>query len=272
MQQGSYIVRLDAFQGPLDLLLYLIRRAEVEITDIPIAQITDQYVEFLQQIDQINVEVAAEFLLMAATLVEIKSRTLRPPAEDGEDTSARDVEDLTDPRSELIQQLMAYKRYREAATDLDARRKDWAKRPPITPRGTDRDAMLDARDKLRQFDIDDLQVFDLFEAFQDIIAAVDLDRLGDHEVTLDDTPTELHKADLVDQLQRAGEPMTLRRAFAGRSRSEMIGLFLGLLELVKDRLVTVRQDQGEEQIVIELNTDPHGPHDPHDPDERGGEM
>jgi segregation and condensation protein A len=257
----QYTVRLENFEGPLDLLLYLIRRAEVEITDIPIATITEQYLGFLEGIDQVNVEVAAEFLLVAATLVEIKSRVLQPPGERTSDEESVSAEDLTDPRSELIQQLLAYKRYRDAAARLDEKRHDWAKRPPISARGTDEDRLADARERLNQFELEDLHVFDLFEAFQNIIEAVDLTRAGEHRVQMDDTPIELHRVDMLDQLQRAGEPTEFRELFAGRTRSEMIGLFLALLDLVKDRRVLVRQDH-DEQIVLQLNADPEADDSP----------
>ncbi|MFG0251964.1 MAG: segregation and condensation protein A [Phycisphaerales bacterium JB038] len=251
----QYTVRLENFEGPLDLLLYLIRRAEVEITEIPIATVTEQYLGFLEEIDQVNVEVAAEFLLMAATLVEIKSRVLQPPGEKTGDEETVSAEDLADPRSELIQQLLAYKRYRDAAARLDEKRRDWALRPPISARATDEEMLADARERMQQFELEDLHVFDLFEAFQNIIEAVDLSRTGEHQVQMDDTPIELHRVDMLDQLQRAGAPTEFRELFAGRTRAEMIGLFLALLDLVKDRRVLVRQDN-DAQLVLELNVDP----------------
>src|SRR5262245_66327905 len=111
----DYQVALEAFRGPLDLLLYLIRRAEVDVHDIPIAQITDQYLAFLRQLDDIDIDVAGEFLVMAATLIEVKSRTLAPAkkGEDGEaagDDAATAGLDITDPRYELVQQLLTYQK------------------------------------------------------------------------------------------------------------------------------------------------------------------
>jgi segregation and condensation protein A len=256
MRQEDYQVRLDAFQGPLDLLLYLVRRAEVEITDIPIAEIADQYLDFLQQIDQIDVETAADFLLMAATMVEIKSRALRPADSESERGEEHDADDLTDPRSELIQQLLAYKKYREAADDLDERRSAWEQRMPIVPREPDREAMREAREQMHQYDVEDLEIYDLFEAFQRIIQSVDLTRLGEHHVEYDDTPIELHREDIVDRLNRAGAPMNFSAIFEGRSRGEKIGLFLAVLELVKDRRLLVQQSGRDDEITLTLNADP----------------
>src|SRR6266850_1744414 len=129
--QEDYQITLDAFRGPLDLLLYLIRRVEVSITDIPISQITDQYLAFLRQLDEIDIDVAGEFLVMAATLIEIKSRTLAPAKKgEGEGETASEAAgaeaigglDLTDPRYELVQQLLAYQKYRIASDELETRR------------------------------------------------------------------------------------------------------------------------------------------------------
>ncbi len=253
----QYTVRLSNFEGPLDLLLYLIRRAELEITDIPIAVITEQYLGFLEEIDQVDVEVAAEFLLMAATLVEIKSRVLQPPGErsEGEEGESLSAEELADPRSELIQQLLAYKKYRDAAARLDERRASWEDRFPISARATDEERLADARERMVDFELEDLHVMDLFEAFQSVIEAVDPTRAGAHQVQFDETPIELHRADLLDQLERAGRPMQFREVFKGRTRSEMIGLFLALLDLVKDRRIIVRQED-DETIVVERNVDP----------------
>ena len=116
---AEYKVELDAYNGPLDLLLYLIRRSEVDIYDIPIAQVTEQYVAYVTLLQNLDPDVAGDFLVMAATLMEIKSRTLlpRPPVEDD------DEDDLTDPRLELVRQLLEYKKFKDAARTLDASHK-----------------------------------------------------------------------------------------------------------------------------------------------------
>ena len=110
-----YRVKLDVFEGPLDLLLHLIKKNEVEIVDIPIATITEQYLAYLDMMRELNLDIAGEFLVMAATLTLIKSRMLLPPSEDEED------DEEADPRAELVQQLLEYQRYREAALALAER-------------------------------------------------------------------------------------------------------------------------------------------------------
>ena len=110
---GGCTVKLDVFEGPLDLLLHLIKRNEVQITDIPIALITDQYLATLEQLPELNLDGAGEYLVMAATLAEIKSRMLLPRSAEGE-------EDEEDPRAELVRRLQQYERFKQAAEDIDA--------------------------------------------------------------------------------------------------------------------------------------------------------
>lgn len=263
--QDEYHFTLANFKGPLDLLLFLIRRAEVDIIDIPIATITDQYLAFLHEIDSIDIEVAGDFLVMAATLIEIKSRVLRPaqPRADGESGEAElagDDEsglDSSDPRFELIQQLLAYQKYRIAAEELDARRDEFERRFAVRP---PKFAPLPEEENTAEFvefEMDDLHLMDLFEAYDRILATIDFSKLGEHEVEYDDTPIELHAEDLVDRINRAANrTITLQEAFSGKRRGEVIGLFLATLELVRQRRVRVRQDEILGEIVLELNTTP----------------
>lgn len=261
MDGGEYTVALEAFEGPLDLLLHLIRRAEVDIHDIPIAMIADQYVSFLEAIDRIDIDLAGEFLLMAATLTEIKARSLSPQEKRGgeHDGEGRPEAEPADPRQELVEQLLAYKRYRDAADRLEARFDDWQQRSPVSPVGVSSaefQAALEAVGGAGEVDVEDLDLVDLVEAFERICESVNFERLGDHTVLDDDTPIELHAADLVDQLTRRGEEtgqqtLPLRQALVGRTRAEAIGLFLATLELVRQRRLRVRKLEGGE-ISLEL--------------------
>lgn len=257
----DYRVQLETFEGPLDLLLYLIRRAEIDITDIPIAALADQYMEYLSGIDRIDIELAGEFLVTAATLMEIKSRMLTPAgpgagrgALDELGSAGRDGED---PRADLVRQLLAYKKYRDAAEALDLRRREWEQRFPAGRAGTDdaslREAVLAQSEDL---ELEDLSLLDLVEAFSNIVASVNFERLGEHTVTYDDTPIELHAEDILDRLKREAAggsgPIELAAMCTGRTRSEAIGLFLATLELVRRRAVAVRQETPGGRIVIGL--------------------
>lgn len=249
--QDDYEVRLSSFQGPLDLLLYLVRRAEVDISDIPIAMITEQYFGFLKHINHVDVDLAGEFLVMAATLVEIKSRTLAPrPAQDDADTAGI-ARESADPRLELVQQLLAYQQFRTAAGALDRLRALSAKRYGAGAHGGSTSG--EQADQEFSVEIEDAHVLDLVESFERIMQSVDVARLGDHRIEFDDTPISLHQADLVDRLARSSRKrLTLAQIFDGRTRSEMIGLFLALLELARQQQVAVKQDDADAPLEIEL--------------------
>lgn len=250
-----YRVQLDAYAGPLDLLLYLVKRHEIDLYDIPVAELTEQYLHHLKVIQSIDVDLAGEFLVMAATLLEVKSQMLVPfVTEDGEEQDATDsIEDPADPRYELVQQLLAYKRFKDAAIDLEDRQRDWSNRFPAHPsaRPVDKTRAEGDPDNAEEVEIDleDANVLDLCEAFGRI-----LDSIGQKpevEVTYDDTPISLHADDIADRLIRDGS-MTLQKIFEGRSgRGEMVGLFLAVLELVRTRRVAVIQDKTGGDIRLE---------------------
>ena len=253
--QDDYQVRLTNFEGPLDLLLFLIRRAEIDIHDIPIVSITGQYFEYLKQIDEIDIELAGEFLVIAASLIEIKSRTLRPPKRvDGEDVPEDVGEGLeaADPRYELVQQLLAYQRYRVASERLDEHRFDHARRFSASAQVTEVAAEEDDED-VEALEMDDVHLGDLIEAYQRIVEAVDFGKIGEHEVEYDDTPLALHEQDLLDRMDREETGrITLQRVFTGRRRIEMIGLFLAVLELARNQKVRVVQEDVNDEIALEL--------------------
>lgn len=244
---GDYRVRLDAYAGPLDLLLYLVKRHEIDLHDIPVATLTEQYLHHLEVIKSIDVESAGEFLVMAATLVEVKSRMIIPQAEregDGDhEDPTQDIEDAADPRYELVQQLLAYKAFKDAAYALDDRAQQWEHRFPVKVKSGDRPVVEDKPEEVT-IDLEDVNVYDLCEAFGRILETVG--HIGDHAVTYDDTPISMHAEDIHDRLRTDGPTtgLTLQQIFEGRSnRSEMIGLFLATLELVRQRLVVVVQEQ-----------------------------
>lgn len=278
---AEYKVRLDAFEGPLDLLLFLIRRAEVDIHDIPVATITEQYLAHLEDLaspdsgaGRIDIERAGEFLVMAATLMEIKSRMLAPPgADDAEAPAAAGTAGATDkpavdPRTELVRQLLEYKRYRDATERLEEYRSEWDRRFPLGAAAWPERSIPDETETDAPTELEDVDLVDLVEAFARIIETVDLNRVGEHHVRLDETPVELHAEDILDRLRRRAESslaaevagtgsseLEFREIFTGRTRSEMIGLFLAMLELVKQRRIAIRQDAVSSSIFLGLATE-----------------
>ncbi len=234
----DYRVNLDVFSGPLDLLLYLIRRDELDIQDIPIAKLTEQYLDYVRLLEQIDPNSASEFLVMAATLAEIKSRALlpTPPLETLD-------EDMEDPRATLVRQLLEYKRFKDVAEDLrsagDARARRHVRRPANLPQ------------ELQGLELEEAQVWDLLEAFGQVMTAIGQGP-GRHEVHYEDTPVELHMAEIVAVLEQDG-PTTFADLFDGElNRAEIIGRFLALLELVRSRRLRAEQDRNFGTIYLFL--------------------
>ena len=243
---ADYRVNLDIYNGPLDLLLYLIRRDEVDIYDIPIARITEQYVQYVDVLKRLDPNLAGEFLVMAATLMEIKTRMLLPAGpQDGEGEGVE-----IDPRAELVRQLLEYKAFKDAAGDL---REAAAARAMRFGRQPARESEAEP-----QLDLEDAQVWDLVEAFGKLMEAIGL-AAATHEVIYDDTPIELHETDILDRIQREGD-VTFQRVFEGRTvRNEIVGLFLALLELIRLRRVLAVQDRNFGEIHIRINPNPPEP-------------
>ena len=234
----DYRVALDIYNGPLDLLLFLIRRDEIDIYDIPIARITQTYLQYVDLLKQLDPEIVSEFLVLAATLMEIKSRMLlpRPPDEQLE-------EEIVDPRLELVRQLLEYKKFKDAARSLEEAAAERAlrhERRPTLP-SADSDEVA----------IENLDIWDLFEAFNRLLTQIGKTG-GVHQVGVDDTPIALHAEDILDSIQRSGGSQAFEEIFSGRLRAEMIGLFLALLELIRQRRIRAIQDRPFGPILIRL--------------------
>jgi segregation and condensation protein A len=248
----EYRVELEVYNGPLDLLLYLIKRDELDIYDIPISRITDSYLSYVNMLrdmkdrEGLDINVAGDFLVMAATLMEIKSAMLLPkaPAADQQEGMSA-AQELTDPRYELVQQLLEYKRLKDSATLLQRRQQDHESRFPRVP------ALREGSpDEPPPVDLDEVQIWDLLTAFDRLMKEVGVRKPKYHEVLYDDTPIDLHAADIEDRLRREGK-LTLRQLIIGRKgRSEMIGVFLALLELIREKKILVEQNQVEDDLEI----------------------
>ena len=240
----DYRVNLDIFAGPLDLLLYLVRKEEVDIYDIPIATITDQYICYIEIIKSLDIDLAGDFLVMAATLMQIKSAMLLPKAEPEQFQD----DDLTDPRTELVRQLLEYKKFKDAANLLSDAAGEQRERYPRPGTIVER-LKPDAEPEL---DIEQVSVWDLLEAFDVICKAIGTVGVIDH--IKDDTPIDLYQIEILHRLQTEG-PMIFERIFESRSsRVVMVGLFLALLELIREKLIWVEQP-GDGSIFLRSLTD-----------------
>lgn len=234
--EGAYHVRLGLFEGPLDLLLHLIKKNEINIYDIPIALITAQYLDYLDAVRSLNLNVAGEFLVMAATLLKIKSKLLLPK-EEGE----REEDDGPDPREELVRQLLEYKQFKEAARQLDDRERLWrdmfGKEPvPVQP-GAPQPVLLDH-----------LTLFDLVDALQDVIARLPRERvleiIPDHLTVRDRMNVILERLEGLDSI-------TFVSLFEGECRRVVVIVtFLALLELIRINVVRVLQPEMFGPILV----------------------
>jgi segregation and condensation protein A len=221
-------ITLPLFEGPLDLLLYLIRRDKIDIHDIPIAPITRRYMEYLDLMRELNLDVAGEFLVMAATLIHIKSKMLVPI----EPTEAPGDEEVVDPREELVRRLLEFQRYKDAAGVLhqqaQIRAAQWTRPDTVIP------AFDDAGEEMLEAGL-----YDLISAFKEL-----LDRrkaLLAHEVESEGPPVEQRMEELLAMI-REGESLEFLALFASlETKAEMIVTFLALLELVRLKRVRIYQ-------------------------------
>lgn len=243
---ADYRVDLDVFAGPLDLLLYLVRKEEVDIYDIPIAKITDQYIRYVEMLKSLDIDLAGDFLVMAATLMQIKSAMLLPRSEPGEIQD----EDFSDPRKELIRQLLEYKKFKDAANLLNAAADEQKERYP-RPDTIVQDLKTDAEPEV---DIEQVSIWDLLEAFD--LVCKSIGNVGDISQIKDDTPIDLYQIEILHRLQNEG-PTTFEHIFESRTnRAVVIGLFLAMLELIREKLIWAEQSAGSTIFVRALTDVP----------------
>jgi segregation and condensation protein A len=234
-ESATYRVTLPAFEGPLDLLLHLIRKHEIDIYDIPIVLITDQYNRYLEAMEELDLEIAADFIYMAALLIHIKSRMLLP-------RQADEAEEGEDPRRELVERLLEYQRYKAVAetfAETDVVRMGVWTRPPA--------ARPDAEPG--EMDMSEVSLFDLLDAFSTALRRY----RHSHPEPLE-MRRLVHKVsdkmrELITELG-SRNPLRLLWYLEGRDRGELVAIFLGVLELVRLGGITLRQTGACEEIVV----------------------
>ena len=228
--------QLEIFEGPLDLLLHLIKKNEVNITDIPIATITEQYLATLELMQTLNLDMAGEFLVMAATLIHIKSRTLLPES----DIETDEEEEGGDPREELMKRLLEYQRFKEAAGEL-------GQRDVLT-----RDVFVRATaptEKPAPTAFRELSVFELLTALRRVLERLPKDEF--HEVTLEKITVREKMTLVLERLRVDGQVMFESLFADAGTRMAVIVTFLAMLELVKIRAIRIFQDRLDGPIIIE---------------------
>ncbi len=231
-----YQVRIENFEGPLDLLLHLIKKNEINIYDIPIALIARQYLDYIDAMKELNLSVAGEFLVMAATLLQIKSKMLLPVDETGEDD-----EDGPDPREELVRRLLEYKSFKEAARELDTQERMWR---DIYSREPSPVEEIEADDHL----LDNVGLFDLVDALQGILSRNPGKKLLE---IIPDNLTVRDRMNAILEALEGQESVGFVSLFeASCHRMVIIVTFLALLELIRLRTVRVFQTEHFGPILV----------------------
>lgn len=226
----DYAIKLDIFEGPLDLLLYLIKKNEIDIYNIPIALITKQYLEYLQIIKSLNLDLAGEYLVMASTLIHIKSKMLLPIPDE-----TSDEEKEEDPRAELVRQLLEYQTFKEAAVALERR--------PLLERDVfTRSAPIDeiaGKSDVDEEELIEVNVFELIEAFHRLVSRLDKKELLE---------IDLEKMSLTDTINEVMERVTREKNLTFEEllgerfdRRRIVYTFLAILELIKLKMIKAFQ-------------------------------
>ena len=233
-ESDAYKVTIPSFHGPLDLLLHLIKKHEVDIYDIPIALITEQYNAYIEAMEELDLELAADFIYMAAVLINIKSKMLLPRDENEEQGE--------DPRQELVQRLVEYQRFKavaESFAELDLVRMGMWSRPAVPLPG----------EEASEVDMSEVSLFDLIDAFRTA-----LNRFKEAHPQSIELQRTVHKvsdkmAELYEKLKEKS-PIRLQWFLEGRGRNELIAVFLGMLELVRLGGISLQQRDTFGEILI----------------------
>lgn len=241
----KYNVVLEVFEGPLDLLLHLIDKNEVDIKDIPISKITEQYLEYLEEMKDLDLEITSEFLVMAATLLEIKSKILLPMKKD----EGKQLEiDEIDPREDLVKKLIEYKRFKEAAIKLKEK-EELQRKLFFKPREE-----MDFNINNEKLELEDIKIEDLLKVFCNVINrnSVRSKKVIIHEIKRDEISIEESMEKIKNMLSKK-KTITFSDLFdANSSRTYIVVTFLSLLELMKLKIIAIKQEKNFGNIYITL--------------------
>lgn len=239
----EYKINLEMFEGPMDLLLHLIDKNEIDIYDIPIYEITEQYMEYIGHMKKLDLDVTSEFIVMAATLLEIKSKLLLPKIK-------QEIEDeeLEDPREELVRKLVEYKRFKIAADEL----KEIENLQQLVYYKPREDIEIEQDSK--QLILENVKLYDIYYAFEKIVKKYEakndkivepVKTISKDEITIDEAMIKIKKVVFEHNV------VTFENLFEGyKSKSALIVIFLALLELIKLSTITIEQESNFGEIII----------------------
>jgi len=237
----TYKLKLDVFEGPLDLLLYLIKKNDLDICDIPIAEVTDQYMEYIEMMKMLDLEVVGEFLVMAATLMQIKSKMLLPP------DPSEEPEEEEDPRDELMRRLQEYRIFKEVAEQLKERE---IQQKDFYPRRVDSEQRKELQDEAKEVYFE-ANLFDLINAFTKALRK--FKEKAVYEITEEEFTVEQKIHDILHLLLKVNKVFLNDLFDKARSKPEVIVIFMAILELIRLREIKVMQKRLFSDIEIMRN-------------------
>ncbi|KGP72189.1 segregation/condensation protein A [Pontibacillus yanchengensis] len=239
----SYTVKIDAFEGPLDLLLHLINHYEIDIYDIPVAEITEQYMAYIHTMQQLELDIASEYLVMAATLIAIKSQMLLP----NQELEVEDEEyEEEDPREELMRRLIEYRKYKEAAQELKDKEEEANQiytRPPQQIETEDKEA----KPVMTQGDI---TIYDMIGAMQKLLNKKKWEQPLETRVQRQEIPIQERMDEVMSQIKSTPHGLRFFDLFPQPTRSHIVVTFIAILELMKNREILCEQSKHFEELVV----------------------
>lgn len=236
----TYQVKLAAFEGPLDLLLHLINQYEIDIYDIPVAQITEQYMHYIQTMHHLELNLASEYLVMAATLLALKSQMLLPKQVISEEVD----EYMEDPREELMQRLIEYRKYKVAAEELKESEEG------INQIFTRAQTVINHLDVKEEVVKGDITIYDMLGALNKMFERKDWNKPLESRITRADIPIEQRMDEVLKIVKKAKAGISFDQLFTYKSRSHIVITFIALLELMKNNTVYCQQEKHFELLYI----------------------
>lgn len=243
--QEHYNVKIDTFEGPLDLLLHLINRLEIDIYDIPVKEITEQYLLYIHTMKELQLDIASEYLVMAATLLAIKSKMLLPKQEDELLDEEIDIDYEEDPREELMNRLIEYRKYKEAAEDLkvlEEERSQIFTKPPS-----------DLSEYVKDISVDhslDVNLYDMLGAFQKLLRRKKLQKPLSTRITRQEIPIEKRMEEIINELRGFKGKKKFTDLFPYHDKNHIVVTFLAILELMKNNSIFIEQQNNFSDIFI----------------------
>ncbi len=240
-------MKLQSFEGPLDLLLHLIQKNDLDLHDIPVAQITDQYMSYIHAMQVLQLDVASEYLVMAASLLEMKSKLLLPAQDDIIDEEEYFLEeDVEDPRDDLMKRLIEYKRYKEAAGEL--KEKEVARSQLFSKPMTDLTPLLE--EEPQEVSKVDVTLYDMLDAFQKMMKRKTEKKPVYSTVHREEVPIERRMTQIIDRLMQGNGKTRFSELFEENSRTQKVVTFLAILELMKSNMIGCEQVGNFDDIFV----------------------